>query len=29
VFAGARRRIIGTFRRNANGTSMLASWQED
>ncbi len=28
VFAGARRRITGTFRRNANGTSMLASWQE-
>ncbi|HVA39235.1 MAG TPA: type II secretion system minor pseudopilin GspK [Candidatus Binataceae bacterium] len=29
VFAGARRRVTGTFRRNANGTSMLASWQED
>ena len=29
VFASARRRIISTFRRNANGTSMLASWQED
>ena len=28
VFAGTRRRISGTFRRNANGTSMLASWQE-
>ena len=28
VFAGARRRITTTFRRNANGTSMLASWQE-
>jgi general secretion pathway protein K len=28
VFAGARHRIISTFRRNANGTSMLASWQE-
>jgi general secretion pathway protein K len=28
VFAGARRRITGTFRRNANGTSTLASWQE-
>jgi general secretion pathway protein K len=28
VFAGARRRINTTFRRNANGTSMLASWQE-
>lgn len=28
VFAGARRRITSTFRRNANGTSMLASWQE-
>jgi general secretion pathway protein K len=28
VFANARRRIISTFRRNPNGTSMLASWQE-
>jgi general secretion pathway protein K len=28
VFAGARRRITTTFRRNANGSSMLASWQE-
>ncbi len=28
VFANARRRVISTFRRNANGTSMLASWQE-
>ncbi len=28
VFAGSRRRITGTFRRNPNGTSMLASWQE-
>jgi general secretion pathway protein K len=28
AFAGARRRITTTFRRNANGTSMLASWQE-
>jgi general secretion pathway protein K len=28
VFANSRRRIIGTFRRNANGTAMLASWQE-
>jgi general secretion pathway protein K len=28
VFAGARRRVTGTFRRNANGSSMLASWQE-
>jgi len=28
VFAGSRRRITTTFRRNANGTSMLASWQE-
>ncbi|MGH7915267.1 MAG: type II secretion system minor pseudopilin GspK [Candidatus Binataceae bacterium] len=28
VFAGARRRITDTFRRNSNGTSMLASWQE-
>jgi len=28
VFANARRRITSTFRRNANGTSMLASWQE-
>ena len=28
AFAGSRRRITGTFRRNPNGTSMLASWQE-
>jgi len=28
AFANARRRIISTFRRNPNGTSMLASWQE-
>jgi general secretion pathway protein K len=28
VFASARRRVLSTFRRNANGTSMLASWQE-
>jgi general secretion pathway protein K len=28
TFANARRRIISTFRRNPNGTSMLASWQE-
>lgn len=28
VFANSRRRIIGTFRRNNNGSSMLASWQE-
>jgi len=28
VFANSRRRIIGVFRRNSNGTSMLASWQE-
>jgi type II secretory pathway component PulK len=28
VFANSRRRIISTFRRNPNGTSMLASWQE-
>ncbi len=27
VFAGSRRRITGVFRRNSNGTSMLASWQ--
>jgi general secretion pathway protein K len=28
VFANARRRITTSFRRNPNGTSMLASWQE-
>jgi general secretion pathway protein K len=28
AYAGARRRIISTFRRNANGTSMLANWHE-
>jgi general secretion pathway protein K len=28
VFANSRRRIIGTFRRNANGTSMLANWHD-
>lgn len=28
IYAGARRRISSTFRRNANGTSMLASWRE-
>jgi general secretion pathway protein K len=28
VFGNARRRVTSTFRRNANGTSMLASWQE-
>lgn len=28
VFAGARQRIIGTFRRNMNGTAMLANWHE-
>jgi general secretion pathway protein K len=28
-FAGARRRIYATFRRNANGSAMLISWHED
>lgn len=28
TYAGARRRIMSTFRRNANGTAMLASWHE-
>jgi len=28
AFANSRRRITSVFRRNANGTSMLASWQE-
>jgi general secretion pathway protein K len=28
IFAGSRQRIIGSFRRNSNGTSMLASWHE-
>jgi general secretion pathway protein K len=28
-FAGARRRIYTTFRRNANGSAMLISWHED
>jgi len=28
VFANSRRRITSEFRRNSNGTSMLASWQE-
>jgi general secretion pathway protein K len=28
IFAKSRQRIIGTFRRNSNGTSMLASWHE-
>jgi general secretion pathway protein K len=27
-YAGARQRVIATFRRNANGTAMLASWHE-
>jgi general secretion pathway protein K len=28
IFAGSRQRVIGTFRRNANGTAMLANWHE-
>lgn len=28
-FAGARRRIYATFRRNSNGSAMLISWHED
>ena len=28
IFANSRRLITSTFRRNSNGTSMLASWQE-
>jgi general secretion pathway protein K len=28
-FAGARKRIYATFRRNQNGTAMLMSWHED
>lgn len=28
IFAGSRQRIISTFRRNSNGTSMLANWHE-
>jgi general secretion pathway protein K len=28
-FAGARKRIYSTFRRNTNGTAMLMNWHED
>jgi type II secretory pathway component PulK len=28
IYAGSRQRITSTFRRNSNGTSMLASWHE-
>jgi hypothetical protein len=28
-YAGARKIVFGTFRRNGNGTASLASWQED
>ena len=28
-FAGARKRIYATFRRNTNGTAMLMNWHED
>jgi general secretion pathway protein K len=28
TYAGARARIVATFRRNANGTAMLANWHE-
>jgi type II secretory pathway component PulK len=28
-FAGARKRIYATFRRNRNGTAMLMNWHED
>jgi hypothetical protein len=28
-FAGARKRIYATFRRNLNGTALLLNWHED
>jgi type II secretory pathway component PulK len=28
-FAGARKRIYATFRRNLNGTALLMNWHED
>lgn len=28
TYAGARQRIVATFRRNANGTAMLSNWHE-
>jgi hypothetical protein len=28
-FAGARKRIYATFRRNMNGTALLMNWHED